>query len=123
MVKLFFQSANMKGVKMNNTVDNKKEKPKEKKVYLSSNINDEIQKKSVEHMKQVIVKNSVYTYTGKKMDDIEHQLFYRYLESRTKPNNSPNCFNHRIERIYNAIVDMYSDFIEDYGEILKTLNI
>ena len=39
------------------------EKPKEKKVYLSSNINDEIQKKSVEHMKQVIVKNSVFVST------------------------------------------------------------
>lgn len=106
---------------MNNTEEKEKEKekPKEKKVYLSSNINDEIQKKSVEHMKQVIVKNSIYTYTGQKMNGIEYQLFFRYLESRTKPNKSPNSFNLRIERLFNTIVDMYSDFIQDYGEILK----
>ena len=100
--------------------ENKREKPKEKKVYLSSNINDEIQKKSVDYMKKVIVKNSIYTYTGQKMDGIKYQLFYRYLESRTKPNKSPNSFNIRIERLYNTIVDMYSDFIQDYGDILKT---
>lgn len=106
---------------MNNTEEKEKEKekPKEKKVYLSSNINDEIQKKSVEYMKQVIVKNSIYTYTGQKMNGIEYQLFFRYLESRTKPNKSPNSFNLRIERLFNTIVDMYSDFIQDYGEILK----
>lgn len=107
---------------MNNTEEkeNQKDKPKEKKVYLSSNINNDIQKQNVEHMKKVIVENSIYTYTGQKMDGIEYQLFYRYLESRTKPNKSPNSFNIRIERLYNTIVDMYSDFIQDYGDILKT---
>ena len=100
--------------------ENKREKPKEKKVYLSSNINDDIQKKSVDYMKKVIVKNSIHTYTGRKMDGIEYQLFYRYLESITKPNKSPNSFNLRIERIYNAIVNMYSDFIQDYGDILNS---
>lgn len=100
--------------------ENKREKPKEKKVYLSSNINDDIQKKSVDYMKKVIVKNSIYTYRGRKMDGIEYQLFYRYLESRTKPNKSPNSFNLRIERIYNAIVNMYSDFVQDYGDILNS---
>ena len=91
---------------------------KEKKVYLSSNINDDNQKKSVDYIKKMIVKGVIYKYTGKKPTGIEYDLFYKYLESRTKPNNSPNSFNLRIERIFNSIVNMYSDFIQDYGDIL-----
>lgn len=106
---------------MNNIEEQKnKDKPKEKKVYLSDNKNDEIQKKSVAYMKKMIVKSALLTYTGEKLKGIEYDLFYRYLESRTKPNKSPNSFNLRVERIYNAVVSLYSDFIQDYGDILTT---
>lgn len=105
---------------MNNDNLEQQTKVKEKKVYLSSNINDDNQKKSVDYIKKMIVKEVIYKYTGKKPTGIEYDLFYKYLESKTKPNNSPNSFNLRIERIYNSIVNMYSDFIQDYGDILTT---
>lgn len=103
---------------MNN--EEHKDKPKEKKIYLSDNKNDDKQKKSVDYMKKMIVKSALFTYTGERLSGIEYDLFYRYLESRTKPNKSPNSFNLRIERIYNAVVSLYSDFIQDYGDILTT---
>lgn len=105
---------------MNNEEQKSKDKPKEKKIYLSDNKNDDKQKKSVDYMKKTIVKSALLTYTGEKLSGIEYELFYRYLESRTKPNKSPNSFNLRIERIYNAVVSLYSDFIQDYGDILTT---
>lgn len=95
-----------------------KEKIKEKKVYLSDSKNDNNQKLAVDYLKKVIVKNVIYAYTGKKPSGIEYKLFYRHFQSRTKPSKSPNDFNFRIERIYNAIVSMYSDFVESYGDIL-----
>lgn len=87
---------------------------------MSDNKNDDKQKKSVDYMKKMIVKSALFTYTGENLSGIEYDLFYRYLESRTKPNKSPNSFNLRIERIYNAVVSLYSDFIQDYGDILTT---
>ena len=105
---------------MNNEEQKNKDKPKEKKIYLSDNKNDDKQKKSVDYMKKTIVKSALFTYTGERLSGIEYDLFYRYLESRTKPNKSPNSFNLRIERIYNAVVSLYSDFIQDYGDILTT---
>lgn len=105
---------------MNNEEQKNKDKPKEKKIYLSDNKNDDKQKKSVDYMNKMIVKSALFTYTGEKLSGIEYDLFYRYLESKTKPNKSPNSFNLRIERIYNAVVSLYSDFIQDYGDILTT---
>ena len=105
---------------MNSEEQKSKDKPKEKKIYLSDNKNDDKQKKSVDYMKKMIVKSALFTYTGERLSGIEYDLFYRYLESRTKPNKSPNSFNLRIERIYNAVVSLYSDFIQDYGDILTT---
>jgi len=105
---------------MYNTEEKEKDKPREKKVYLSDSKNDDIQQKSVEYMKKLVVKGTIQRYTGKQIDNIEYQLFYKYLESRTKPNKSPNSFNLRIERIYNAVISMYSDFLQDYGELLSS---
>lgn len=105
---------------MNNEEQKNKDKPKEKKIYLSDNKNDDKQKKSVDYMNKMIVKSALFTYTGEKLSGIEYDLFYRYLESKTKPNKSLNSFNLRIERIYNAVVSLYSDFIQDYGDILTT---
>ena len=116
----FFQSISTKGAIINNEEQKVKDKPKEKKIYLSDNKNDDKQKKSVDYMKKMIVKSALFTYTGERLSGIEYDLFYRYLESRTKPNKSPNSFNLRIERIYNAVVSLYSDFIQDYGDILIT---
>ena len=86
-------------------------KVKEKTVYLSDNKNDMYQKSSVDYMKKLITRGAIYTYTGKKPNDIRFNSFLVYLDQRNKPSKSKNDFNYRIERLYNYITSMYSDYM------------
>lgn len=86
-------------------------KVKEKTVYLSDNKNDMYQKSSVDYMKKLITRGAIYTYTGKKPNDVRFNSFLVYLDQRNKPSKSKNDFNYRIERLYNYIISMYSDYM------------
>ena len=86
-------------------------KVKEKTVYLSDNKNDMYQKSSVDYMKKLITRGAIYTYTGKKPNDVRFNSFLVYLDQRNKPSKSKNNFNYRIERLYNYIISMYSDYM------------
>jgi hypothetical protein len=86
-------------------------KVKEKTVYLSDNKNDMYQKISVDYMKKLITRGAIYTYTGKKPNDVRFNSFLVYLDQRNKPSKSKNDFNYRIERLYNYIISIYSDYM------------
>ena len=62
-------------------------------------------------MKKLITRGSIYTYTGKKPNDVRFNSFLVYLDQRNKPSKSKNNFNYRIERLYNYIISMYSDYM------------
>lgn len=102
-----------------NIKEKTKEKIKEKKVYLSDNKNDSKQREAVDNLKKVIVKEAIKNYTDETPSGLWFDLFMIYLESRTKPNKSKNDFNYRIERIYNNVISMYSDFKEFTEPVLN----
>lgn len=105
---------------LNNT--NIQVETKIKKIYLSDNKNDLYQKKSVDYLKERIIKASLLTYNnGNKPSESEFKKFKAYVDKRVKPNKSKNDLNYRIESLYNHIISLYSDYME-LTEIIRDDN-
>ena len=92
---------------MNNVVETKI-----KKIYLLDNKNDIYQKKSLEYLKNRVVKSVLDTYKGESIEEKELSKFISYLTRFVKQNNSKNDINYRIASIYNYIISKYSDYLE-----------
>lgn len=92
---------------MNNVVETKI-----KKIYLLDNKNDIYQKKSLEYLKNRVVKSVLDTYKGESIEEKELNKFISYLARFVKQNNSKNDINYRIGSIYNYIISKYSDYLE-----------